>query len=62
MYGGVSYNFCILHSSGSDGYIDFVMNLYLLDTFASAALDTVVLPYTAVQQINRGNVPLRRLP
>jgi uncharacterized protein YceK len=55
-YGGVSYNFCTLHSKPSKTYIDWFLGFYLIDTAISAVTDTAALPYTFYQQTNRGNI------
>ena len=55
-YGGVSYNFCTLHSKPNRTYIDWFLGFYLIDTAVSAVTDTVALPYTIFQQTNYGNI------
>ncbi|MEM8493722.1 MAG: YceK/YidQ family lipoprotein, partial [Pseudomonadota bacterium] len=57
-YGGVSYNFCKLHSARSSVNFDFVLAFYLLDTGVSALTDTAFLPFTVYQQSEMGSIEI----
>lgn len=56
VYAGVSYNLCKLHSNPNKTYIDWYLGFYIFDTAASVITDTVVIPYTIYQQIDKGSV------
>lgn len=60
IYSGLMYNFCLFYGEPSK-----VINLgsrfgsvpfFVIDTAFSVAADTIVIPYTAVQQANKGNI------
>lgn len=55
-YGGVSYNLCKLNSNPNKTYIDWFLGFYIIDTVVSAVTDTIALPYTAFQQVNKGSI------
>ncbi len=61
VYSGVMYDFCILHAppADSDNY-GTVQNVYwpVIDSIASAALDTLLLPYTIVRQNDEGSIEI----
>lgn len=61
VYSGVMYDFCTLHAppAASDNY-GTVANVYwpVIDSIASAALDTLLLPYTMVRQNDEGSIEI----
>jgi uncharacterized protein YceK len=58
VYSGVAYNVCKMNSAPTDwGTIH--LSFAILDSFLSAGLDTVALPYTAYQQTQNGQLDLR---
>lgn len=62
VYSGVAHNACFaLFAERSHGeiYSSFEAGGYLLDTFASAMADTLVLPYTICTQYQRGNIRVK---
>ena len=60
IYSGLMYNFCLLYGEPSRvenvgsrfGNVPF----FVIDTAFSVAADTIVIPYTAVQQASKGNI------
>lgn len=58
VYSGVAYDLCHLHSAANSVDIDGILYLYFIDIFASAVVDTVVLPYSIVAQINKGSIDI----
>lgn len=58
VYSGISYDFCKLHSSPSTYYIDWFLGFYLIDGVVSAVTDTLVLPYTIFQQVDKSNIEI----
>lgn len=60
VYSGVSRNVCKAHGEPSRR-VNIGSNLggisvIVMDTFFSAIVDTLVLPYTVARQINEGNI------
>ncbi|MFJ4194674.1 YceK/YidQ family lipoprotein [Pseudomonas sp. NPDC089534] len=61
IYSGIGYDFCTLHApalpqkgfKGQPG-----VALVLLDMAASGISDTLILPYTAYQQVKHGNIEI----
>jgi uncharacterized protein YceK len=60
VYSGVSYDFCKLNSEPKGTFVDGMVELYLLDGILSAATDTLVLPYTIIQQSDKGSMQIVR--
>jgi len=60
VYSGVSYDFCKLNSKPTGTAIDVGVGFYLFDGLLSAATDTLVLPYTIVQQSDKGSMQIVR--
>lgn len=60
VYSGVSYNLCKMNSSKNSIYFDWLLGFYLIDSVASAATDTVALPYTAYAQSKDGSLLIDR--
>jgi len=60
MYSGVSYDLCKLNSKPSGTDIDVLVEFYLFDGILSAATDTLVLPYTIIQQSEKGSIQIVR--
>lgn len=58
VYSGVAYDVCKLNSRPSGTAVDLVVGFYLLDGLLSAATDTLVLPYTIIQQSQKGNIQI----
>lgn len=58
VYSGVAYDVCKLNSKPSGTAIDLVVGFYLMDGILSAATDTLVLPYTIVQQSRKGSIKI----
>ncbi|WP_346836791.1 YceK/YidQ family lipoprotein [Microbulbifer sp. SAOS-129_SWC] len=58
VYSGVSYNACKLNSNNASIYYDWMLSFYLIDSVASAATDTIALPYTLYRQNRDGNLQL----
>ncbi|WP_323844702.1 YceK/YidQ family lipoprotein [Microbulbifer magnicolonia] len=56
VYSGVSYNMCQMNSNKHSIYYDWMLGFYLLDSVASAATDTIALPYTAYSQSRKGHL------
>jgi uncharacterized protein YceK len=56
VYSGVSYNVCKMNSNKNSIYFDWLLGFYLLDSVASAATDTVALPFTVFSQEKNGNL------
>ncbi|SFC96777.1 Protein of unknown function [Microbulbifer thermotolerans] len=56
VYSGVSYNLCKMHSNSNSIYYAWELGFYLFDSVASAATDTIVLPYTIYDQSKNGNL------
>ena len=54
VYSGVSYNVCKMNSSKNSIYYDWMLGFYLIDSVASAATDTIALPFTAYSQSKNG--------
>ncbi|WP_339667844.1 YceK/YidQ family lipoprotein [Dasania marina] len=55
-YSGVSYDFCKLNSNPNTIYNDWFLGFYLVDGVVSVVADTIVLPYTIFQQVDKGNL------
>jgi uncharacterized protein YceK len=60
VYSGVSYDFCQLHSAPKGTAVDVLLELYILYGILSAATDTLVLPYTIIQQSDKGSMQIVR--
>lgn len=60
VYSGVAYNFCHLHSNRDEVHLDWFLGFYLLDSLASAVVDTALLPYTGYKQYEDGCLKIRR--
>ena len=58
IYSGIAYDFCYLHVKPSGLYFNWFLAFYLVDSVASAAVDTVLLPYTGYQQYKYGNTDI----
>ena len=58
IYGGLSYDFCVLHAE--PGYAGFYTGIpyVFLDMVVSGVVDTLVLPYTLVMQYEHGNIEI----
>ncbi|MAQ02380.1 MAG: YceK/YidQ family lipoprotein [Alteromonadaceae bacterium] len=60
VYSGVAYNACKLNGEPSRtpnmGSTLSGVPVFFIDTILSAVADTVVIPYTAVQQYQKGNI------
>lgn len=55
-YSGLSYDFCNLHSNPRGIHFDWALGFYAVDGVISAAVDTVLLPYTGYKQYKNGNI------
>jgi uncharacterized protein YceK len=61
VYSGVAYDFCTLHSNpNNSSYYEGVPTLILFDIVASAAGDTLALPYSIYAQSKYNSIELRR--
>lgn len=60
VYSGVAYDLCQLNSKPQGTEIDVLVGFYLLDGILSAATDTLVLPYTIIQQSDKGSIKIVR--
>ncbi|MBK5530642.1 YceK/YidQ family lipoprotein [Pseudomonas sp. TH08] len=62
IYSGIGYDFCVLHASElpmkAFGTGRPAAPLVLLDLAVSGVTDTLVLPYTAYQQVKHGNIEI----
>ncbi|MDP5210652.1 YceK/YidQ family lipoprotein [Microbulbifer sp. 2205BS26-8] len=58
-YGGVSYNLCKLNSNPGYPHFDWALGFYVLDIAACTITDTVVLPYTIVEQHKKGSIRIK---
>ncbi len=56
VYSGVSYNVCKMNSNKNSIYFDWQLGFYLFDSVASAATDTIALPYTVYSQNKNGQL------
>lgn len=60
LYSGFMYNLCLLNGEPSRveniGSTFSNVPFFVIDTAFSVAADTIVIPYTAVQQIDKGNI------
>ncbi|HEY7884629.1 MAG TPA: YceK/YidQ family lipoprotein [Cellvibrionaceae bacterium] len=63
LYSGIGYDFCLLNARRRNQTFFSApgMEMLFFDAVLSAALDTLVLPYTLVKQYEHGNIPLNRL-
>ena len=59
IYSGLSYDFCKLHSSPNTMYFDWFLSFYLADAVVSTVTDTIVLPYSIFQQVDKGNIEIK---
>ncbi|MEK6736808.1 MAG: YceK/YidQ family lipoprotein [Pseudomonadota bacterium] len=61
IYSGISYDICILRGKPSHTslWLGSAPQLMFIDLVLSGALDTVALPYTIYEQINKGHINLR---
>jgi len=60
VYSGVSYDFCTLNSKPNKTAVDVLVGFYLVDGILSAAADTLALPYTVLQQSDKGSMQIVR--
>ncbi len=62
VYSGVAYNLCALAGQPNVSAANVESNLqgFLVDTALSAAADTIMVPYTVMQQIEKGNIQVNR--
>lgn len=58
VYSGMAYDFCLLRGKPSRAalWLFPMPDLVMVDITLSAALDTVFLPYTIYEQIQRGSI------
>lgn len=56
VYSGVSYNVCQMNSNANSIHYSWLLGFYLADSIASAATDTIALPYTIYAQSKSGNL------
>jgi len=56
VYSGVSYDMCKLNSNSESINFNWLLGIYLLDSVASAATDTIALPATIYRQNENGNL------
>lgn len=58
VYSGIAYDFCVLRGKPSQAalWLVPVPELIMVDIALSAAFDTVLLPYTIYEQIQRGSI------
>ena len=61
VYSGVAYDFCTLHSEPNRSiyFNEFMLYFYGVDMALSAVSDTLILPYTLVQQEQRGIIKIK---
>lgn len=61
-YSGVSYNACLFHAEPRAHHPPLFNHdwvpLLMVDIVLSAALDTLVLPYTVIRQVDQGSIPI----
>jgi uncharacterized protein YceK len=60
IYSGFYFDYCWLNSDPQRVYGSAPMALLILDAGISSIFDTLALPVTALQQRERGNIPLVR--
>lgn len=60
VYSGVSYNVCKMNSNKQSIYFDWLLGFYFVDSVASAATDTLALPYTVYSQNRHGNLEINQ--
>jgi uncharacterized protein YceK len=60
VYGGVMYDFCVLHAPVDDRQPDTAAQFVLIDMAASGALDTLLLPYTFFRQQRDGSIEISK--
>ena len=64
IYSGIGYDFCVLHAPElpmkAFGTGRPAAPLVLLDLVVSGVTDTLVLPYTAYQQVKHGNIEIHQ--
>ncbi|MFD1216305.1 YceK/YidQ family lipoprotein [Microbulbifer celer] len=58
VYSGVSYNACKLNSTQDSMVFGWVLGFYVFDSVASAATDTIALPFTLYRQNRHGNLQI----
>jgi uncharacterized protein YceK len=60
VYSGVAYDFCTLHSEPNRSlyFSEIMIYFYGVDMALSAVSDTLILPYTLVQQEQRGTIKI----
>ncbi|WP_353505491.1 YceK/YidQ family lipoprotein [Microbulbifer variabilis] len=56
VYSGLSYNICKMHSDSESINVDLLLGVYLVDSLFSTATDTIVLPFTMIEQRKNGNI------
>ncbi len=61
VYSGMAYDFCVLRGKPSQAALWLVPipELIMVDIALSAALDTVLLPYTIYEQIQSGSINIQ---
>ena len=58
MYSGVAYDYCVVMSDPASQHNEKYTEQYLADFVGSVIADTVVLPYTVIQQLDKGSLEL----
>lgn len=58
IYSGVAYNLCKMNSNNNSIYFNWQLGFYFIDSVASAATDTIVLPVTAYSQAKNGSLQI----
>ena len=58
MYSGVTYDLCKLNSKPKNTEVDLFVGFYLVDGLLSTVADTLVLPYSAYQQSDKGSIQI----
>ncbi|MFF7706920.1 YceK/YidQ family lipoprotein [Pseudomonas sp. NPDC007930] len=59
IYSGVAYDFCHINaSSAGNDTSGAMLQLVLIDTAFSGAIDTVLLPYGVYRQVTEGSIRL----
>lgn len=58
IYSGVAYNLCKMNSNNNSIYFNWQLGFYFIDSVASAATDTIVLPLTAYSQAKNGSLQI----
>ena len=58
IYSGVAYDYCVVVSDPAAQHNEKYTEQYLADFIGSVIADTVVLPYTVIQQLDKGSLKL----